>query len=116
MEILAAVKCLEMLKYPCQVKLYSDSRYLVDAMTKNWARRWRANGWKRNAQDKAVNPDLWERLLCLCEKHEVEFLWVRGHAGTPENNRCDELAVAAAHRLDLPPDPGFEPEVGLAFQ
>ncbi len=108
MEILAAIKCLEALKYRCRVKLYSDSRYLVDAMTKNWAARWRANGWMRNRNEPAVNPDLWERMLILCSQHEVEFIWVKGHASTPENNRCDELAVAAAHRGDLPADMGFE--------
>lgn len=107
MEIMAAIKCLELLKYPCEVKLYSDSRYLVDAIRQNWARRWQANGWKRNRTDAAVNPDLWEWLLQLCDRHRVEFIWVKGHAAAPDNNRCDELAVAAARRDDLPPDPGF---------
>ncbi len=113
MEILAAIKSLEALKYPCRVKLYSDSRYLVDAITKKWAVRWRANGWMRNRNDAAVNPDLWEQLLILCARHEVEFIWVKGHASTPENNRCDELAVAAAHRENLPPDFGFEEKTAV---
>lgn len=108
MEILAAIRSLEALRYPCRVKLYSDSRYLVDAITKNWARRWKNNGWKRNTNDPAQNSDLWERMLQLCDTHQVEFVWVKGHASTPENNRCDELAVAAAHRSDLPADPEFE--------
>ncbi|MZP42195.1 ribonuclease HI [Heliobacterium gestii] len=104
MEMLAAIKALEVLKEPCQVTLYSDSRYLVDAVTKNWARRWKANGWMRNKKDPALNVDLWERLLHLLERHQVEFRWVKGHAGNPENERCDKLATEAAARPDLPPD------------
>jgi ribonuclease HI len=111
MEILAAIRGLEALKAPCRVRLHSDSQYLVDAMTKGWARRWRANGWRRNRHDKAVNPDLWERLLTLCETHEVEFLWVRGHAGNRENERCDALAVQAAKQSNLPADEGYRPEL-----
>jgi ribonuclease HI len=107
MELLAAIKGLDALRTPCKVRLHSDSRYLVDAMTLGWARRWQANHWKRNRHDKAINPDLWERLLTLCETHEVTFLWVKGHAGHPENERCDRLAVQAAQRPDLPPDEGY---------
>ncbi|ABZ85337.1 ribonuclease h [Heliomicrobium modesticaldum Ice1] len=104
MEMLAAIKALEALKEPCQVVLYSDSRYLVDAVTQGWARRWKANGWMRNKKDPALNVDLWERLLQLLERHQVEFRWVKGHAGNPENERCDKLATAAAARPDLPLD------------
>jgi ribonuclease HI len=79
-------------------------------MTKGWARRWQTNGWRRNRHDKAVNPDLWERLLTLCQTHEVEFIWVRGHAGNRENERCDGLAVQAIKQSNLPADEGYRPE------
>lgn len=95
MELMAAIVALEALKEPCQIELYSDSRYLVDGIGKGWAVRWRANGWMRNKKEKALNPDLWERLLELLSIHKVNFRWVKGHADNPENNRCDELARAA---------------------
>jgi ribonuclease HI len=107
MEIMAAIAGLEALKEECKVTLYSDSEYLVNAMSRGWAQRWRANGWKRTRREKAVNPDLWERLLQLCEHHEVRFNWVKGHAGTPENIRCDELAMQAAQQPDLSDDEGY---------
>jgi ribonuclease HI len=107
MEIMAAIVGLEVLKEECKVTLYSDSEYLVNAMSRGWAQRWRANGWKRTRREKAVNPDLWAKLLQLCEHHEVEFRWVKGHAGTPENIRCDELAMQAAQQPDLPNDAGY---------
>ncbi|MFQ5750428.1 MAG: ribonuclease HI [bacterium] len=105
MEILAAIRGLEMLKEACNVTLFSDSQYLVDSMTKGWVKRWQANGWKRNKKEFALNVDLWQRLLKLCDQHEVNFKWTRGHVGTPENERCDYLAFEAAKQLDLPPDP-----------
>jgi len=108
MEMMAAIAGLEALKEPCQVTLYSDSQYLVDAMTKGWAKRWQSNGWRRNAKDLAKNPDLWERLLKLCQEHEVTFVWVRGHAGNPENENCDRLAVAAARGQSLAVDSGYQ--------
>ncbi len=108
MELLAAIKGLEALKEPCAVTLYTDSRYLADAMRKGWAKRWQANGWRRNRKEKALNPDLWQRLLALCDRHEVEFVWVKGHAGVQENERCDALSQAAARQPDLPADPGYE--------
>lgn len=95
MEILAAIIGLETLKFPCKVKLYSDSRYLVDAIEKGWVKRWKSNNWYRNKQEKASNVDLWKRLLIQLEKHEVQFIWVKGHASNPENNRCDQLARTA---------------------
>ena len=98
MELCAVIFALEALKEPCRVKLYSDSQYVCNALTLGWAKKWRAQGWMRNKKDKALNPDLWERLLNLCEKHEVEVNWVKGHAGHPENERCDRLAVAAAQK------------------
>jgi ribonuclease HI len=108
MEILAAIAGLEALKEPCHVTLYSDSQYLVNAIEKGWALRWQANGWMRNKKEKAINPDLWERLLELCRTHKVQFEWVRGHAGHPENERCDELATSAAHGSNLLVDTGYE--------
>ncbi|MBI2918459.1 MAG: ribonuclease HI [Chloroflexi bacterium] len=108
MEILAAIAGLEALTERCQVTLFSDSEYLVKAMGLGWAKRWRAHGWKRNERDRALNPDLWERLLRLCERHKVEFKWVRGHAGNAENGRCDELAVRAARESRLLVDEGYE--------
>lgn len=108
MEIFAALVALEALKWSSRVKVHSDSRYLVDAVMKGWAQRWRDNGWMRNRKEEAVNADLWERLLTICEKHEVEFVWVRGHAGQAENERCDLLSVAAAQADGLPADIGYE--------
>ena len=109
MELLAAIKGLEALPQPCKVVLYSDSRYLVDAMEKGWAVKWRDNDWMRNKSARAVNPDLWATLLDLCATHDVEFRWVRGHSGVADNERCDRLAVAAAKGKDLLPDPGYPP-------
>jgi ribonuclease HI len=102
MELTAAITALGQLKEPCDVELYSDSQYLVDAMTKGWAERWRRNGWKRNKTDPALNPDLWEKLLSLCHTHRVTFHWVRGHASNEYNNRCDALAVGAVKKLKTP--------------
>ena len=108
MEMMAAIAALQSLKEECTVKLHSDSKYLVDAVTKGWAKKWQANGWKRNKKDKAKNPDLWQKMLDLCQQHQVEFVWVKGHAGIPENERCDVLAVAAAKERNLPPDEGYQ--------
>lgn len=94
MELMAAIVGLEALNQPCKVKLYSDSKYLIDAIRLGWAVKWRENGWMRNKKDPALNPDLWEKILNLLEKHEVELIWVKGHAGNPENERCDKMAVA----------------------
>ena len=104
---MAAIVGLEGLKERCTVALYSDSEYLVNAMSRGWVERWRANGWKRNKREKALNIDLWERLLPLCEHHEVHFDWVKGHAETQENIRCDELAMQAAQQPGLPVDEGY---------
>ena len=114
MEMLAVIVGLEALTERCSVAVYSDSRYVVDAIQKGWAKRWRANGWMRNKRERAVNPDLWDRLLRALEKHDVELKWVRGHAGNDGNIRADRLAVAAANGKDLPRDEGFEnPPEGL---
>jgi len=93
MELLAAIVGLTALREPCEVTLYSDSRYLVDAINEGWARSWQRTNWKGG---KAKNPDLWEKLLSLLDVHRVTFVWVRGHDGHPENERCDTLATAAA--------------------
>lgn len=95
MELMAVIAGLEALKEPCRVTVYSDSKYVVDAIQQGWAVRWRSKGWMRTNKDKALNPDLWGRLLDLLEQHEASFLWVKGHNGHPENERCDALAVAA---------------------
>ncbi|MDE5095327.1 MAG: ribonuclease HI, partial [Trichodesmium sp. St11_bin5] len=108
MELMAVIVGLEQLEIPSIVNLYTDSKYIVDAVTKGWAKRWRANSWKRNKKDKAMNPDLWGKLLDLCSKHQVEFSWVRGHSGNIENERCDKLAVKASQKLDLPSDLGYQ--------
>lgn len=108
MEIMACITGLKALPAKSEVILYSDSKYVVDSMTLGWARRWRANGWKRDKKKVAENHDLWEQLLALTEQHDVEFRWLRGHAGQVENERCDQLARQAALESDLPPDVGYE--------
>ena len=114
MEILAVIVGMEELRQPCSVTVYSDSRYVVDAIEKGWAKRWQANSWMRNKRERAINPDLWERLLKALDKHDVELLWVRGHAGNAGNVRADSLAQAAAKGANLPRDEGFEnPRAGL---
>lgn len=108
MEITAAIKGLEALKKPCQVELFTDSKYLSEAMTQNWAIRWKSNNWMRNKGDRASNADLWSMMLELCDTHNVTFTWVKGHASNDLNNRCDELAVEAAAKTDLPTDHCYE--------
>ncbi len=98
MELMGVITALKALNRPCQVDLYTDSQYVVNAIEKGWARKWQANGWMRNKKDKALNPDLWQMLLDLLEVHQVTFHWVKGHAENPYNNRCDELAVAESHK------------------
>ena len=110
MELLGAIEGLRALKDRCSVKLHTDSQYVVNAIEKGWAAKWKANGWMRNKKDKAINPDLWEQLLTLCKQHKVEFIWVRGHNGDRENERCDVLAVAAAQQRNLPADEVYERE------
>ena len=107
MEMMGAIAALESLPSNSKVKLHSDSKYIVDAVVKGWAKKWQRNGWKRNSKEMAKNPDLWQELLDLCKIHDVEFIWVKGHAGIPENERCDRLAVAAAHKSNLQDDTGY---------
>jgi ribonuclease HI len=107
MELMAAIKALEALKKPCQVMLYSDSKYLVEAIEKGWARKWKQGGWKRKGAKRVPNADLWARLLDLLEMHDVEFQWVRGHAGDPDNERADQLSYAAIESDRLLEDEGY---------
>ena len=93
MELTAVIKALQALKEPCTVELYSDSKYVIDALEKGWAVGWRKKGWIKSDKKPALNPDLWDTLLTLVEKHDVRYHWVKGHASNPKNNRCDELAV-----------------------
>lgn len=99
MELTAVISALECLKEPCIVELYSDSRYVIDALEKGWAEGWRKKGWKRSGKEPALNPDLWETLLNLVEKHEMHYHWVKGHEDNVFNNRCDELAVAEREKF-----------------
>lgn len=98
MELSAVIFALEALKEPCRIILYSDSQYVCNALKLGWAKKWKSQGWMRNKKDPALNPELWDKLLSLCEVHKVEVNWVKGHAGHPENERCDRLAVAAAQQ------------------
>lgn len=93
MELTAVISALSALKEPCRVILTTDSQYVVNGIEKGWAKSWRANGWRKKDKSPALNADLWEPLLTLCETHQVQFNWVKGHAGHPENERCDKLAV-----------------------
>ena len=115
MELMAVIAGLEALRRPSLVTVYTDSRYVVDAISKGWAERWRAQGWMRSKREKALNSDLWERLLRLCELHQVEFRWVPGHSGHRKHERCHWLAQQAAQAPDLPADEGYGKQLGLTF-
>ncbi len=95
MELMAAIDALKLLKEPCEVDLYSDSKYLTDAINKDWLGSWIKNGWKKADKKPVLNVDLWEQIVTLTEKHKVNFIWVKGHAGNKYNEICDELAVRA---------------------
>ena len=99
MELTAVIKGLEALKESCTVELYSDSKYVSDALEKGWAIGWKKRGWIKSDKKPALNPDLWEQLLSLIQKHELHYHWVKGHSTNPKNNRCDELAVAQWKKL-----------------
>ena len=107
MEMLAVIKALEALKEPCHVVLYSDSKYVIDAITKGWVAKWKQNGWQRNKKEKASNVDLWEAMLIQLERHDVTFQWVKGHADNPGNERCDALARAAILSDNLQDDENY---------
>ena len=107
MELMAAIAGLEALNRPCEVELYSDSKYLTDAFNKKWIENWVKQDWKRGKSGPVKNIDLWKRLLRAVEKHRITFIWVKGHAGHPENERCDHLATAAADGDSLLVDEGL---------
>lgn len=96
MELSAVIAALSALREPCEITLTSDSKYVVDAVTKGWAKSWKAKGWKKADKSPALNSDLWDKLLVLLDYHTVTFVWVKGHAGHPYNERCDALATAFA--------------------
>ena len=104
MELMAAIAGLEALNRPCQVNLYSDSKYLVDAFNQHWIENWVRKGWKRGKNEPVKNIDLWKRLLAAKEPHQVTFIWVKGHDGHPQNERCDALATGAADGEELAED------------
>ncbi|MBB5350410.1 ribonuclease HI [Haloferula luteola] len=110
MELLAAIVALEKLNTPCRVTLLSDSRYLIDAMTKGWLSGWKARGWVTASRQPVKNPDLWKRLESAAAPHTITWKWLRGHAGHRENERCDELAVAASRAPRRLEDSGFDPQ------
>lgn len=99
MELTAAIEGLAILKEKCTVTLHTDSQYVANGISKGWAKSWRRNGWKKADKSPALNSDLWARLLELCETHEVEIVWIKGHAGHPENERCDAMAVAESQKF-----------------
>lgn len=107
MELLGAIMGLSALKEACQVEIYTDSKYLADAIEKDWISGWLANNWKNSAKKPVKNRDLWEQLLPLLDCHTVNFHWVKGHAGHSENERCDVIAKEWASSTNLPPDSGF---------
>ncbi len=108
MELMAVIVGLKSLKEKCKVNIYSDSKYIVDAIMQEWIYKWKSLGWKRNKRQKLLNPDLWKELFDLIQKHEVKIVWIRGHNGHPENERCDFLAVKASQQPNLPVDKYFE--------
>lgn len=108
MELMAAIAGLEALNRPCQVELYSDSKYLVDAFNQHWIDSWLKKGWRRGKNEPVKNVDLWKRLLEAMKPHQVSFIWVKGHDGHPQNERCDKLATSAADGEDLLEDTGAE--------
>lgn len=99
MELTAVIAGLEALKEPCAVTVQTDSKYVVDSVTKGWLAGWKKRGWKKSNGDPALNKDLWERLLPLLDKHDVQFVWIKGHAGHDENERCDSLAVSETKKF-----------------
>lgn len=107
MELMAVIAGLEALNRPCQVELYSDSKYVVDAFNQHWVENWVKKGWKRGKNEPVKNQDLWERLLAVKERHQVTFSWVKGHDGHPQNERCDTLATEAADGDGLLVDEGI---------
>jgi len=108
MELLAVIEGLKALKASCNVTIYSDSKYIVDAIEKGWLVNWIKKNWIKSNKERVLNPDLWQQLCVLLSKHNVKFVWVKGHDGNVENERCDELAVTAYKQPNLPPDVYYE--------
>ncbi len=111
MELMAVIAGLEALNRPCEVELYSDSKYVVDAFNQHWIDGWLKKGWKRGKNEPVKNVDLWKRLLAAKKKHQVTFIWVKGHDGHPQNERCDALATGAADGDNLIEDVVQEPKI-----
>ena len=99
MELMGVISALSLLKEPCEITLCSDSKYVIDGLQKGWAASWKRRGWKKGDGKPALNPDLWERLLSLLSGHKIHYVWIKGHAGHPENERCDTLAVQEAAKF-----------------
>ena len=99
MELTAVIEALALLKESCVVELYSDSKYVIDGLSKGWAKGWQKRGWIKSDKKPALNPDLWERLLALTDRHEMHYHWVKGHAENEKNNRCDQMAVAESRKF-----------------
>jgi ribonuclease HI len=108
MELMAAIVGLEALNQPCEVELVSDSKYLTEAFNQNWIGNWQKKGWKRSGNEPVKNIDLWQRLLAAAKPHQITFVWIKGHDGHPENERCDRLATTAADGEGLPEDVGYD--------
>lgn len=108
MELLGVIKGFEELKQACEVEVFTDSAYIVNAFNKGWISKWQANNWKKDKTHPVLNDDLWKRLLLLMNKHQVNFNWVKGHAGHSYNEKCDKLATAAADGDNLQEDTGYK--------
>lgn len=108
MELLGVIRAFQALKHPCRVHVQTDSKYVADAFNKDWISSWKRKGWKNAKREPVANRDLWEELLAAMDGHEVTFGWIEGHAGHPENERCDALATAAADGENLSRDIGYE--------
>ena len=108
MELKAVIEGLKSLKEKCKVNIYSDSKYIVDAIEQEWIYKWKNLGWRRNKKQKLLNPDLWKELFNLLQKHKIKLFWIKGHSAHPENERCDYLAVKASQQPNLQADKYFE--------
>ena len=108
MELMAVIEALNSLKTPCEVELYSDSKYVVDAINQGWLDGWQAKNWKLNTKNPVKNIDLWEKYLIAQKNHDIKFIWVKGHNDNEYNEKCDKLAVSARNQTDLSPDTGYK--------
>ncbi len=112
MELMAVITALEAIKEPCEVEVYSDSKYVIDAMEKGWIHSWRLKGWVKSDKKPVKNTDLWQRLYKAAQVHKMSWKWVKGHVGNKYNERCDYLATSAAKKKNLPEDLGFNVDAG----